>query len=402
MSSVLARDDRPQADTPYRDKKRYFWMLSILWVASPLIGLYLVSVTGWSIWYAVVLILWYIVVPLGDAILGEDTSNPPESAVPDLEKDRYYRVLTYLAVPVHYAALIGCAWWVATQPMNWLEIFILALSLGTVNGLALNTGHELGHKKGSFDRWMAKIVLAVVGYGHFGATHNKGHHRHVATPLDSATSRMGESIYAFALREIPGGFKDAWKHEKERLERCGKSVWSLENEVLQPAIISVVLYGGLLAAFGPIMLIFLPLQAAAGAWFLTYANYIEHYGMLREKLPDGRYEHQQPHHTWNSNMVMSNLMLFHLQRHSDHHAHPMRSYQSLRHFDDLPTLPAGYGGMYWIAHVPFWWRSVMDHRLVAAKKGDLNKIMIQPSMREYYERKFGSGSVAGSAGSVSS
>jgi alkane 1-monooxygenase len=130
-------------------------------------------------------------------MFGEDFNNPPEEVVEKLEKERYYRVLTYLTVPMHYAALIVSAWWVGTQSMSWFEIGALALSLGIVNGLALNTGHELGHKKEAFDRWMAKIVLAVVGYGHFFIEHNKGHHRDVATPMDPATSRMGENIYKF-------------------------------------------------------------------------------------------------------------------------------------------------------------------------------------------------------------
>jgi len=375
---------------PYVDRKRYFWILSVLWPATPLIGLYLVSVTGWSIWYATVLILWYGAVPLMDAMFGEDFSNPPESAVSDLEKDRYYRVLTYLTVPMHYAALIGCAWWVSTHSMNALEIITLALSLGIVNGLALNTGHELGHKKEAFDRWMAKLVLAVVGYGHFFIEHNKGHHRDVATPMDPATSRMGESIYSFSLREIPGAFKRAWMLEEERLARSGKSAWSLDNEILQPMIITVVLYAALLAFFGPIMLIFLPIQMGYGWWQLTSANYIEHYGLLREKLPDGRYEHQKPHHSWNSNHIMSNLILFHLQRHSDHHAHPTRSYQSLRDFKDLPALPSGYPGMFFAALFPRWYRTIMDHRVVAWANGDLSKIQIEPGMCDYYERKFGS------------
>lgn len=254
------------ADEVYVDKKRYFWILSVFWPATPLIGLYLVSVTGWSIWYGTVLILWYLAVPMLDAMFGEDFSNPPESAVPDLERDRYYRVLTYLTVPMHYAALIGSCWWVATHSLNALEFVALALSLGVVNGLALNTGHELGHKKEAFDRWMAKLVLAVVGYGHFFIEHNKGHHRDVATPKDPATSRMGENIYSFATREIPGAFKRAWELEEVRLERNGKSVWSLDNEILQPLIITVVLYAGLLAFFGPIMLVFLPIQMAYGWW----------------------------------------------------------------------------------------------------------------------------------------
>jgi len=184
---------------------------------------------------------------------------------------------------MHYAALIVSAWWVGTQPMSWLEIGALALSLGIVNGLALNTGHELGHKKETFDRWMAKIVLAVVGYGHFFIEHNKGHHRDVATPMDPATSRMGESIYKFSIREIPGAFIRAWGLEEQRLSRRGQSVWSFDNEILQPMIITVILYAVLLALFGPKMLVFLPIQMAFGWWQLTSANYIEHYGLLRQK-----------------------------------------------------------------------------------------------------------------------
>ena len=159
LTESLQRD--PGAEN-YVDRKRHLWILSVLWPATPLIGLYLVAQTGWSIWYGLVLILWYGAVPLIDAMFGEDFSNPPESAVPRLEQDRYYRVLTYFTVPIHYAALIVSAWWVSTQPMSVFEFLALALSLGIVNGLALNTGHELGHKKETFDRWMAKLVLAVM------------------------------------------------------------------------------------------------------------------------------------------------------------------------------------------------------------------------------------------------
>lgn len=385
--------DRPQQfafTVEYVDRKRYLWMLSTLWPATPMIGLWLVAQTGWSIWYALVLIVWYGMVPLLDAMFGEDFNNPPEEAVEALEKDRYYRVLTYLTVPMHYAALLVSAWWVSTHTMSWLEIITFALSLGIVNGLALNTGHELGHKKETFDRWMAKLVLAVVGYGHFFIEHNKGHHRDVATPMDPATSRMGENIYEFSTREIPGAFRRAWALEEERLSRQGKSAWSLENEILQPLLITFALYSGMLAFFGPLMLVFLPIQVAFGWWQLTSANYIEHYGLLREKLPNGRYEHQKPHHSWNSNHIMSNLILFHLQRHSDHHAHPTRSYQSLRDFKDLPALPSGYPGMFFVAMIPGWFRSAMDSRVVDWAHGDLSKIQIEDGKRAFYERKFGS------------
>ena len=375
--------------TPYVDKKRYLWPLAVFWPLAPMVGIWLVYQTGIELFYAAVLVFWYGVIPLLDTMFGEDTSNPPEEAVPSLENDRYYRFLVYLTVPMHYITLVVSAWWIGTHDISWYGFLLLTLSVGALNGLALNTGHELGHKKDRFDRWMAKIVLASVGYGHFFIEHNKGHHRDVATPADPATSRMGESIYTFSKRELPGAFRRGWDLEAVRLERCGKSPWSLDNEVLQPAIITVALYAVLLALYGPLMLIFLPLQAAFAWWQLTSANFIEHYGLLRQKKPDGRYEHQTPYHSWNSNHIMSNLMLFHLQRHSDHHAHPTRSYQSLRDFKGLPTLPSGYPGMFFMSLFPGWFRSVMDKRVVEWADGDLDKIQIHEGCREQYEQQFG-------------
>jgi alkane 1-monooxygenase len=328
--------------------------------------------TGWGVFYAFTLVVWYGVIPALDVLFGNDPNNPPEAAVARLEADRYYRILTYLTVPVHYASLIVSAWWVATQPMAWWEVIVLALSLGIVNG-------------------MAKVVLAVVGYGHFFIEHNKGHHRDVATPEDPATSRMGESIYKFSLREIPGAFRRAWNLEKVRLERVGKSEWSLSNEIIPPLLLSVVIYTTLILVLGPDpkLLVFLPIQIAFGWWQLTSANYIEHYGLLREKMADGRYERAQPRHSWNSNHIASNLILFHLQRHSDHHAHPTRSYQSLRAFKDLPELPTGYPGMFFMAMIPPVFRSVMDRRVVEWAGGDLAKIQIDPARRKQIIRKFG-------------
>ncbi|WP_230290969.1 alkane 1-monooxygenase [Croceicoccus sp. Ery5] len=388
MSTTILSDGAPDR---YVDRKRYLWVLSVVWPAAPLIGLYLVHLTGWSIFYAFTLFVWYGVIPAFDVLLGKDPNNPPETAVVRLEADKYYRVLTWLTVPVHYASLVGCAWWIATQPIAWWEVVTLAFSLGIVNGLALNTGHELGHKKEPFDRWMAKIVLAVVGYGHFFIEHNKGHHRDVATPEDPATSRMGESIYKFSLREIPGAFLRAWNLEKVRLERVGKSVWSLDNEIIPPLMITLAVYAALLLAFGPDpkLLVFLPIQMAFGWWQLTSANYIEHYGLLRQKMADGRYERAQPRHSWNSNHIASNLILFHLQRHSDHHAHPTRSYQSLRDFKGLPELPTGYPGMFFMALIPPVFRSVMDHRVVKWANGDIGKIQIDPAHRKKIVRKYG-------------
>jgi alkane 1-monooxygenase len=292
---------------------------------------------------------------------------------------------------MHFIVLIAIAWFVGTQSLTVWSVIALAITAGSYSGLGITTAHELGHKKPKFERFLAKIVLAVPTYGHFCIEHNRGHHRDVATPEDPASARMGESIYKFMLREVPGAFKRGWAVEKDRLSRLGKSEWSLENDILQSYIISAVLQGGLIIAFGWIMIPFLAIHNFWAWYQLTSANYIEHYGLLREREANGRYERCQPHHSWNANYIFSNLVLFHLERHSDHHANPTRRYQSLRNFEGIPELPNGYYGMFLLAYVPWLWYKVMDKRVLALPHvhGDLSKVNIDPDKHDEIYARYG-------------
>ena len=274
----------------YVDRKRYLWTLSVLYPLQPFIGIGLHANTGQEVWLLLPLLLAYVVNPLIDAIVGEDTNNPPEAVVIQLDRDPFYRILTYVVVPLHFIALIGAAWWAGTQDLSWWAFIGLAIIAGLTSGLGINTGHELGHKKSRLERTLAKIVLAVPVYGHFWIEHNRGHHRDVSTPDDPASSRMGESIYKFARREIPGAFRRAWAIEKDRLERRERSVWSADNQILQSMSLSVVVQAGLLIAFGWKMIPFLLLHNMFAWWQLTSANYVEQYGLLRLKDENGRYE----------------------------------------------------------------------------------------------------------------
>jgi len=285
-----------------------------------------------------------------------------------LDRDHYYRWLTYAVVPLHYITLVGCAWYAATALLSVWGVLSIAIVAGMTAGLAINTGHELGHKNSRIEKILAKIVLALPAYGHFTIDHNLGHHRNVSTPDDPASSRMGESIYRFAIREIPGAFREAWGIEKDRLSRRNMPVWHPRNLILQSYALSAAFTIGLVSA-----------------------NYIEHYGLLRQRDENGKLERCEPHHSWNSNHIFSNLVLFHLERHSDHHAHPLRRYQSLRHFEGLPQLPNGYFGMYLLAYVPILWFRVMDKRLLALPQvdGDLDQINIDPAARPAIFLKYG-------------
>lgn len=388
MSAVLPH---PTDQTPvYRDRKRLMWLLSVVGPAGITIGpvAHLMGATS-EAWYFMAIAIFYIAVPLLDKLLGEDLSNPPESVVPRLEADRYYRLINYAVVPVLWGSLLFNCIFLATHELSWMAWLATTVITGSMLGFGLNLSHELGHKKDWLGRKIALFNSALGGYGHFSIEHNRGHHRHVATPEDPASSKMGETIYRFAFRELPGAYFRAWDLETERLERQGKSPWSLDNEILQAGLLTLALYGGLIAAFGTKMVPVLALVAFWGAFQLTSANYIEHYGLLRQKLPDGRYERCEPHHSWNSNHIVSNLIVFHLQRHSDHHANPTRSYQSLRNFPDLPTLPLGYFGMFLAAYVPPIWFAVMDKRVIAATGGDVKRINFLPAQRARLMRQFG-------------
>ena len=386
-----ARGAAPQ-DPPIRwqDRKRWAWSLSVVYPLMPFVGLWAHQASGEQIALALPLLISYGLIPLLDALIGEDRNNPPEAVVPQLEADRYYRWLTWATVPLHFVALIGCAWWVGTQQLSWWAVLLLAYVAGTDAGLGLNTAHELGHKPQRLEQWLARLVLAVPAYGHFTVEHGRGHHRWVATPEDHASSRMGESIYRFALRELPGGMRRAWRLETERLRALGHSGWSHHNTLLQSYAVTLLLQGALLLAFGWLMLPFLALHNLVAWWQLTSANYVEHYGLLRRRSEvqaqhagGTGYEAPQPHHSWNTNHLVSNLVTFHLQRHSDHHAHPQRRYQALRHFEQSPQLPSGYFGMFLIAYVPPWWFALMDPRLLALPQvqGDLNRVNICPRRR---------------------
>jgi alkane 1-monooxygenase len=375
----------------YVDRKRWLWLMSVLYPLEPLLGIWLHSLTGNEWWLLLPLLLNFGLGPVLDWILGEDRNNPPDPVVMQLDRDRYYRRLTYATVPLHFVTLIGAAWYAGTAGLSLPWLFGLAVVTGMTAGLAINTGHELGHKNSRLEKWLAKLVLAVPAYGHFTIDHNLGHHRNVSTPEDPASSRMGESIYKFASREIPGALREAWAIETDRLRRRDRPVWHPNNQILQSYYLTLLLNAALIYAFGWIMLPFLLLHHVSAYWQLTSANYVEHYGLLRLKDENGKYERCEPRHSWNSNHVFSNLVLFHLERHSDHHANPLRRYQSLRHFDDAPQLPSGYFGVYLIAWIPWLWFRVMDKRLLALPhvNGDIDKLNICPDARPAMFLKYG-------------
>jgi alkane 1-monooxygenase len=360
----------------YVDTKRPLWPLALVIPILPFVSLALALTTGSPLSWWLTPIFVFGVIPVIDTLIGDDRVNPPEEAVPALQASPYYRWITYLFIPAQYAALVAaCALW--TRGIDLIGGAGLVLTAGLVSGVAINTAHELGHKRERVERWLSKIALAPTGYGHFFVEHNRGHHVRVATPEDPASSRLGESYWRFWPRTVVGSLRSAWHLETSRHRLRGRSPWTPHNDVLNAWAMTVVLFAGLTLAFGLSVLPFLVLQAVIGFSMLEAVNYLEHYGLMRQRNAAGRYEKVDARHSWNSDRLVTNVFLFQLQRHSDHHANPLRRYQVLRSFDVSPQLPAGYASMLLLSFFPPLWRRVMDPRVLAHYDGDLSRANTQ-------------------------
>lgn len=361
----------------WRDRKRHLWLLGLVMPLLPFVAIGLYAFTGWGVWMWLGPLVILGLVPLVDLAAGVDPSNPPEDVVRSLEQDRYYRWLTYLFLPLQYAGFVTAMWFIAEAEAPVVDRIGLAVTVGFIAGLAINAAHELGHKREEHERWLAKIALAQSGYGHFAVEHNRGHHVRVATPDDPASSRLGESFYRFWPRTVGGSVRSAWGIERRRLALRGRHPWRPANEVLVAWSMTVVLWAVLIAWLGWAIAPYLLLQAIVGFTLLEAVNYLEHYGLLRERVGVAgkeRYEAVRPRHSWNSNNLATNVLLYHLQRHSDHHAYPLRRYQALRDHEEAPVLPTGYAGMILLALVPPLWFRVMDPRVLAHYAGDASRV----------------------------
>ncbi|HEX4687529.1 MAG TPA: fatty acid desaturase [Nocardioides sp.] len=399
MTSGIVKSTVPQGSTQqWRDRKRYLWLVGLVVPSLAFIAIGMWRLTGWGVWFWIGPIVILVIVPAIDLAAGLDRSNPPDDVIEALEKDRYYRWITYLFLPIQYAGFVGAVYLVSHGGLTALDKIGIAVSIGCIGGIGINTAHELGHKKEAHERWLSKIALAQSFYGHFYIEHNRGHHVRVATPEDPASARVGESFYEFWPRTVGGSLRSAWNLERNRIARRKQHPFRISNDVLNAWLMSAVLWGALTVWLGVGIAPYLLVQAVVGFSLLEVVNYMEHYGMLRQKVGVGerqRYERVDPSHSWNSNNIATNVLLYHLQRHSDHHANPTRRYQSLRDFQESPVLPTGYAGMIVLAIVPAVWRRVMDPRVLAHFGGDISRANISPRHRERVLARYGAGVEAG-------
>ena len=373
------------------DKKRFGWLLS---PSLPVIGMGILA--GYHFGpkatkKAFALggpILLHVIIPTLDALIGNDENNPDDDQVKALVKDPYYDRIVKLFIPLQMACNVFAGYVVTRPDVSWLDNVLLGASMGAINGIAVNTAHELCHRPQKKDHYLAHATLMPTAYNHFRIEHPYGHHKRVATPEDPASSQMGESFYAFWPRTVFGGIRSAIEIEARRLKRKGLRFWSKENELFHGWAMSAAYHGFMLKAFGSKVIPYNVTQALYGITLFEIVNYIEHYGLKRQKNSQGQYERTLPEHSWNNNNIVTNLFLYQLQRHSDHHAYPSRPFQALRHFAEAPELPSGYATMLLPALIPPFWEKMMDQRVYDHYQGDLSKANIHPKHRERIYKKF--------------
>jgi alkane 1-monooxygenase len=328
----------------------------------PLTGFVAIFVQGFWSWSAV--IMAFVISPILDAVLPASKENVPEEQEDSRSKMLFFDILLYSCAPLCMVLLYFFFDTVLHTELAWMERIGMTLSVGVVLGaLGINVAHELGHRFTKGEQFLAKLGLGLVLYQHFFVEHNRGHHVHVSTPEDPASARKNESVYAFIVRSIWGQYLNAWRLEKMRLTREGKSVWSWSNQMIRSTLFNLGYLAGITVYFGWSVLPYELGVAVMAILLLEVINYIEHYGLRRKILPNGQYERVSPRHSWNSNHEMGRIMLFELTRHSDHHYKAARKYQILRHIDESPQLPLGYPGSMLLSLIPPVWFAVINKRI---------------------------------------
>ena len=336
-----------------------FWM-SLLLIPLAWIG---AIYGGWTV-VLLPIVTWYLF-SLLDLAVGLNTENADlETTDDDLF---WYRVITLAWVPAQFLTLFGLIAYVApADHLNTLEKLVLFFGVGVITGtVGINYSHELMHQKDKVERWMADILLAMVLYSHFRSEHLLVHHRYVATPRDPVTARLGESFYRFYPRVLRQCLVSAFNAEKAMLARKNLRWTHSSNPFWRYAWLQggMLLLAVLLGGWSGLGLFVL--QASVAIWQLELVNYIEHYGLTRKHLGEGKYEHVQPKHSWNAAHRASNWLLINLQRHSDHHYKPDRRFPVLQNYteSDAPQLPYGYPVMTIAAMIPSLWKRVMNQRV---------------------------------------
>lgn len=328
----------------------------------------LFNIGAWRSFHYTGLVTWgpvifgFVLIPLLELLIKPNHTNLNAAEEAMVKDDAFYDWILYLIVPLQYMVLYQFLIHVQDTGISTTDCIGRIIVMGLMCGvMGINTGHELGHRINLTERVMARMLLLTSLYMHFYIEHNRGHHKYVGTPQDSSSARRNEPLYFFWYRSITGVYRTAWQIAFEEQKKKGKTL--LHNEMLHYQLIQLLFCIAIAIAFGIQALGYFLIASVIGILLLETVNYIEHYGLYRKPLGNGKYERAMPSHSWNSDHLLGRIMLFELSRHSDHHYLASRKYQVLRYHNGSPQLPTGYPGSMILAMLPPLWFKVMNKKI---------------------------------------
>ncbi len=341
---------------------KYLWAYSV-----PIIGMLGIHYQGVWCWSA--LVYAFVMIPVAELIMPIDATNYSETEIKNRLDNKIFNILLYLNVPIVYASLLYSLYIVVNFNLTYTEIAGIIFSLGIILGAnGINVGHELGHRKTFSEKMMGKLLLLPSHYTHFFIEHNHGHHLHVSTPNDPSTAKYNQSLYAFWWQTVTGTYREAWKIQLRLNKSENKKIYDLKSDMFWFTMIQISYLLLIYIAFGKIAFFVALFAGIVGFLLLETINYIEHYGLKRNKLESGRFERVSEKHSWNSNHVLGRIVLYELTRHSDHHYKSQKEYQILEYHDVSPQMPYGYPTSMVLSFFPPLWFAVMNKRVPVEMK----------------------------------
>lgn len=318
--------------------------------------------TGWITFLPLIYV--FGIIPFADLFFKVNSENFNKEQEEIEKNNKLYTYILYLTLPVQLGFLTWFLFIIQEPNLTPLDYLGRIIGMGIMCGIVgINVGHELGHRNNRLEEFLGEILLTTSLENHFLPYHNAGHHFNVATPNDAATARKNEPLYLFWIRSHFTSYFKAWQLENKRLINSDRSWFHYQNRMIIYTIANLTLIINIYIFFGFLGLVTFIASAIFGILLLETVNYIEHYGLLRQKNKHGRYERVKHHHSWNSNHIIGKLVLFNLSRHSDHHYNGSKHYQILKSLPESPQMPTGYPGMMLLSLIPPLWFRVMNKKI---------------------------------------
>lgn len=322
-----------------------------------------ISFTNEGIWTFLPIFLFFIIVPFLELFFKADSKNFDKETARLEKENKWYSWILYGTIPIQLGMLFYF-FQVIDPTYSVTDYTGRVLAMGLMCGvLGINVGHELGHRLNKTEEFLGELMLLTSLNTHFLPYHNAGHHFNVATPQDAATARKNEPLYFFWIRSHFMSYAQAWQLENQRMRNENKAIFSLSNKMMKYSLANILVLLAILYFFNLKVLLSFIAAAIVGILLLETVNYIEHYGLLRKKNAQGRYEKVRHQHSWNSDHIIGKLMLFNLSRHSDHHYNGSKPYQVLKSLPESPQMPTGYPGMMLMALLPPLWFRYMNPKI---------------------------------------